>query len=142
MGVGPAIQKIMREYKGKVRLVIKHYPYKYRDFAFISSEAALAAHEQGKFWEMHELLLKRSPRLDRRSLEQYATEIGLDMQRFKEAMDKKKFAPLIEKDLKLAQSLDLYNTPTIFINGIKIVGNRPYDYYKRIIDEELRNVKQ
>ncbi len=142
MAVGPTIQRIMRDYKDKVRLVIKQYPYKYRDFAFMSSEAALAANEQGKFWQMHELLLKRSPKLDRNSLISYAKEIGLDVVKFTEALDNKRFAPLVERDLRLAQSLDLYNTPTIFINGIKVVGNRPYEYYKKIIDKELRDAKK
>lgn len=132
----------MKDYKGKVKLVIKQYPYKYREYAYISSEAALSAGEQGKYWEMHEILLKRSPKLDRKSLESYASEIGLDMTKFKDALDKRKFLPVIEKDIKLAQSLDLYNTPTIFINGIKIVGNRPYDYYKKTIDDELRHEKK
>ncbi len=142
MGLGPTIQRLMREYKGRVRLVIKQYPYKYRDFAFISSESVLAANEQGKFWQMHELLLKRSPKLDKESLISYAQEIGLDVARFKEALDKKSFAPLVERDLSLARSLDLYNTPTLFINGIKVVGNRPYEYYKKIIEQELKDGKK
>jgi len=47
---------------------------------------------------------------------------------------------LIERDKKLAVDLDLYNTPTFFINGRKVIGNRPYEYFKKIIEEELRNV--
>ena len=78
MAAGPAVEKIVKDYASRVRLVIKFYPYKYRDFARISAEAALAASDQGKFWEMHRLLLKKSPKLDRASLISYAKEIGLD----------------------------------------------------------------
>lgn len=129
---------MLREYKDKIRLIIKHYPYKYRDFSHIAAEAAMAAHEQGKFWQMHELLLRRSPQLDRNSLILYAKEIGLDINRFIDSIDRMKHRELIERDKRLAIDLDLYNTPTFFINGRKVIGNRPYEYFKRIIEEELR----
>lgn len=142
MGVGPTVKKIMAVYKGKVRLVIKNYPYKYRDYSHIAAEASLAARDQGKFWEMHDLLLKKSPRLDRASLIEYAKELGLDVKRFTESLDAMKHSTSIEKDKKLAVDMDLYNTPTFFINGRKVIGNRPYEYFQKIIDEELRNVKK
>lgn len=138
MAAGPAVERIMREYKGKVRLVVKFLPYKYRDFAFISAEAALAAHEQGKFDEMHHLLLKRSPKLDRASHLGYARELGLDTAKFQQALDSNKFAPLINRDLALGKELDLYNTPSFFINGRKVVGNVPYEYLKKIVTEEMK----
>jgi len=136
------VKKILSVYKGKIRLVIKNYPYKYRDFSHIAAEASLAAGDQNKYWEMHDLLLKKSPRLDRASLIQYAKELGLDINRFTEALDTVKHSALIERDKKLAVDLDLYNTPTFFINGRKVVGNRPYEYIKNIVDEELKNAKK
>lgn len=132
----------METFKGKVRLVIKNYPYKYRDYSHIAAEASLAAADQGKYWEMHDLLIKNSPKLDRDSLIKYAKEIGLDVKVFTESLDKRKHAARIEKDKKLAMDLDLYNTPTFFINGRMVIGERPYEYLKKIIDEELRNAKQ
>mgnify|MGYP001581558407 FL=1 len=132
----------MKEYKGKIRLIVKHYPYKYRDFSHISAEAAMAANEQGRFWEMHHLLLKKSPQLDRNSLIKYAKEINLDINAFTESLDKMKHSAIIERDKKLAIEMDLYNTPTLFINGRKVIGNRPYEYLKKIIEEELKNAKK
>ncbi|OGW45419.1 MAG: hypothetical protein A2X57_12220 [Nitrospirae bacterium GWD2_57_8] len=137
MGVGPTVKRFMKEYKGKIRLIIKHYPYRYRDYARIAAEASLAARDQGKFWEMHDLMLERSPRLDRESLISYARELGLDMKKFTASIDGKKNDKEIERDLQLALKMDLYNTPTFFINGRKVVGNRPYESFKRILDEEL-----
>lgn len=128
----------MKEYQGKVRLVIKFLPYKYRDFAFISAEAALAAHEQGKFDEMHHLLLKRSPKLDRASHIGYSQELGLNVAKFQQALDSKKYAARVNRDLALGKELDLYNTPSFFINGRKVVGNVPYEYLKKIVAEELK----
>ena len=132
----------MDTYKGRVRLVIKNYPYKYRDYAHIAAEASLAAADQGKYWEMHDLLLKNSPRLDRENLIKYARELGLDLKAFTASLDGKKHASEIERDKQLAFDLDLYNTPTYFINGRKVVGNRPYEYLKQIIEEELKNAKK
>jgi len=90
---------------------------------------------------MHHLLLKRSPDLDREHLVAYAKELGLDVEKFKSALDSHKNAGIIDRDLKLALDLDLYNTPTFFINGRKIVGNVPYDYLRKIVQEELNAVK-
>lgn len=131
------MDRLLKEYEGKVRLVIKHYPYKYRDFSYISAEASLAAMDQGKFWEMHHLLHKKSPQLDKNSLIKYAREIGLDVKKFTESLDTKKHAKIIERDVNLALSMDLYSTPTFFINGRKVIGDVPYEYLKKIIIEEL-----
>ncbi len=129
----------MREaYRGKVRLVIKNYPYQYRDYSHIAAEASLAAGDQGKYWEMHDLLIARSPKLDRASLIQYAKELGLDTAAFTSSLDQKKHAGQIEQDKQLAVRMDLYNTPTFFINGRKIVGERTFEQLRKIIDEELK----
>ena len=137
MAAGPTVKQILQAYPGKIRLVIKNYPYKYRDFARISAEAALAARDQGKYWEMHDLLIARSPKLDRDSLIAYAGELGLDVKKFTDSIDSGAHAAAIDRDLKLAESMDLYNTPTFYINGRQVIGERPFGYFKKIIDEEL-----
>ena len=128
----------MDVYKGKVRLVIKNYPYRYRDYSRIAAEASLAAREQGKYWEMHDLLIKHSPKLERASLIGYAKELGLDVPKFTASIDGQKYKAEIDRDLKLAVDMDLYNTPTFYINGRQVVGERPFEYLKKIIDEELK----
>jgi protein-disulfide isomerase len=137
VAAGPTVKKILDRYGAKVRLVIKNYPYIYRDFSHMAAEASLDARDQGKYWQMHDLLLKNSPKLDRDSLIGYARELGLDVKKFTESLDAKKHAQEIERDKKLAVDLDLYNTPTFFINGRKVIGERPFSYFKKIIDEEL-----
>lgn len=136
------MKRILKNYKGKVRLVIKDYPYKYRDFAYISAEATLAAKDQGKFWQMHWLLHERFPRLDKESLIGYAKELGLDMKKFKRDLDNMRHLKRINEDVQLAKDLDLYSTPAFFINGIKAVGNRPYESFKEIIDSELERLSK
>jgi protein-disulfide isomerase len=137
VAAGPTVKQIMQAFPGKIHLVIKNYPYKYRDFARIAAEASLAAKDQGKYWEMHDILITRSPKLDRANLIAYAGELGLDVKKFTESIDNGKHDSEINRDIKLAESMDLYNTPTFYINGLQVVGERPFDYFKRIIDNEL-----
>jgi protein-disulfide isomerase len=137
VAAGPTVKQILQTYPDKIRLVIKNYPYKYRDFARIAAEASLAAGDQGKYWEMHDILLTRSPKLDRNSLIAYAGELGLDVKKFTESIDNGHHSIEIDRDVKQAESIDLYNTPTFYINSLQIVGERPFDYFVKIIDEQL-----
>jgi protein-disulfide isomerase len=125
-------------YGGSVRLVVKHLPYRYRDHSYPAAEASLAARDQGKFREMHLLLLDRSPRLDRDSLIGIAKKIRLDLPRFTRDLDTMRHREEIDRDAKLAEGLDVLNTPTIFVNGVKLLGDRPFEEYKSVIDRELK----
>ena len=91
---------------------------------------------------MHRLLLEKSPKLDRQSLLDYAKSLGLDMARFTKDLDGMKHNAVIQQEHDLAISLDLYNTPTFFINGRKVIGNRPFEYLDGIIAEELGDAKK
>ena len=137
MAAGPTVKQLMQTYPDQIRRVIKNYPYKYRDFARMAAEASLAARDQGKYWEMHEILITRSPKLDRVSLIAYADELGLDIKKFTDSIDNGEHAADIDRDLELAKSMDLYNTPTFYINGRQVIGERPFEYFRKIIDEEL-----
>ena len=142
MAAGPTVKQLMQTYPDQIRRVIKNYPYKYRDFARMAAEASLAARDQGKYWEMHEILITRSPKLDRVSLIAYADELGLDIKKFTDSIDNGEHAADIDRDLELAKSMDLYNTPTFYINGRQVIGERPFEYFRKIIDEELNQAEK
>ena len=124
----------MQEYEGKVRMVFKHYPYRYRDHSFLAAQAAEAAGAQGKFWPMHDLMLERK-KLDREALIGYARELELDLPRFIRELETEVHLKTVEKDVELARSLDLYQTPTYVINGRVLVGHRPLEALRRAVDE-------
>jgi predicted DsbA family dithiol-disulfide isomerase len=88
---------------------------------------------------MHDIMLKNSPTLDRESLIRYAEELKLDVKLFTSDLDSMKHRSFIKEDEDLAVAMDLYNTPTFFINGRKVIGNRPYEYMKKVIEEELEH---
>lgn len=87
---------------------------------------------------MHQIMLENSPRLDREQLLQYAGQAGLDMKKFTADLDGMKHSAAIERDKALAVELDLYNTPTFFINGRKIVGNVPYEALRAAVETALQ----
>jgi protein-disulfide isomerase len=137
--VVPTIKQLEEKYKGKVRVAFRNYPLPFHDKAQLAAEAALAAHEQGKFWEMHDKLFGNQQALDRPSLEKYAQELGLDMGKFKEGLDSGKFKQAVTADMQSANSLGGgMGTPTFFINGRKIAGAMPVEAFASIIDEELK----
>ena len=125
-----------------MRHVFVDYPLPFHPNAHIAAEAAHCAGDQGKYWEMHDALLAPGARLDRDGLVQAAAKIGLDVKRFAADLDAMKHKDLIERDKALAVSINLYETPTYFINGRKVVGNREFDYLKAVIDQELARAKR
>jgi len=137
----PTLKQVEEEYKGKVRIAFKHQPLPFHQNAKPAAMAAMAAHEQGKFWEMHDKLFSNQRALDRASLEKYAEELKLDMGKFKAALDGNKFNAQIEADSSEGMRVGANGTPTFFINGRTVVGAVPFDNFKRVIDEELKKAQ-
>jgi protein-disulfide isomerase len=134
----PTLKQIEDEYKGKVRVAFKNSPLPFHANAKPAAMAALAAHEQGKFWEYHDKLFANQRALDRASLEKYAQELGLNMGQFKAALDSNKFEAQLNADMAESTRVGVNGTPSFFINGRSVVGAQPIDAFKRIIDEELK----
>jgi protein-disulfide isomerase len=141
MAVSPIVKKIMQDYDGKLRLVIKDVPNENQQASVNAALAALAAGDQGKYWEMHELLFDRWPEFDRESLVRNARDLGLDIEQFKQSMNDKKHADTLKRNLNLAEELNVHSTPMFVINGKKYDGELTYKEFKKIIEEELRKAK-
>jgi protein-disulfide isomerase len=135
--VEPALVELEKAYPGKVRIAWKNFPLSFHNNAKPAAEAALAANEQGKFWQMHEILFKNQQALSAADLEKYAKEIGLDMGKYKAAMDSHKFAAWVDNDMKQGASLGVEGTPAAFVNGQLVSGAQPVDAFKKIVDAEL-----
>jgi protein-disulfide isomerase len=91
---------------------------------------------------MHEKLFANQTALDRPSLEKYAHELGLDVNKFKAAIDQQKFKDRIKKDQDLVAALGASGTPAFFINGRKLSGALPVDKFTAIIDEEVKKADE
>src|SRR5450432_409663 len=136
--VEPTITKVREEYKDKVRVAWKDLPLPFHQNAMPAALAARAAGEQGKFWEMHDKLFANQANLDRPSLEKYATELGLNMGRFKAALDSEKFKKEIQADSDQGAKIGARGTPAFFINGKFLSGAQPFESFKAKIDAELK----
>jgi protein-disulfide isomerase len=121
-----------------VKVVFRHQPLPFHNNAKIAAEASMAAHDQGKFWQMHDKLFANQQALERASLEKYASELGLDMGKFKAALDSGKFTKRVEADSAAGAAVGANGTPTFFINGREFVGAQPFESFKNIIDEEVK----
>ncbi len=135
----PTMDKIMKDYPGQVRLYFRHNPLDFHADAPLASQAALAAEAQGKFWEMHDKLFANQQNIKRPDLEKYAQELGLDMPKFKDALDKSAYKGRIDADLALARQIGVQGTPNFYLNGRNIQGAQPFEEFKKVIDEEIAN---
>ena len=136
--VGPALKQLEKDYPGKLRFAFVHQPLPFHKEAPLAAEASQAAHEQGKFWEYHDKLFSNQQQLKRPELEKYATEVGLDLAKFKAALDTGKFKDAVKKDMEFANRVGIRGTPAFFINGRKLVGAQPVEEFKKVIDFELK----
>jgi protein-disulfide isomerase len=136
--VEPSIAQLEKDYPGKVQVGWKNFPLSFHDRAKPAAEAALAAHEQGKFWPMHEKLFANQRALSDADLEKYAQELGLDLAKFKAAMSSHKFAAAVDADMKQGSALGVEGTPAAFVNGHLVSGAQPVEAFKKIVDEELK----
>jgi protein-disulfide isomerase len=134
----PTLKAIKEQYGNKVKVAFKNQPLPMHPDARPAAAAAMAANEQGKFWEYHDKLFANQQALDRASLEKYAAEVGLNMPKFKAALDTNKFEQRITADATEATRAGVNGTPTFFINGRKLFGVQSVEAFKAIIDDELK----
>jgi protein-disulfide isomerase len=141
--VKPAMPDVLAKYNGKVRFVFKHFPLtgKHPD-AHLAAEAVLAAGEQNKFWQMHDIVFtNQSKGIKRPDLENYAQQIGLDMTKFKAALDGGKFVAQVDADQQLGQKVGVPGTPTFYINGKTFNGAPTVDGFSAAIDAALKDAE-
>jgi protein-disulfide isomerase len=115
--VGPTIKQIEDVYGDRVKVVWKNLPLSFHQNAMPAALAAMAAHEQGKYWEYHDLLFANQKNLTRDDFIKYAKELKLDVPKFTAALDSAKHKSRIEADAAEAAKLGVTGTPAFFING-------------------------
>lgn len=134
-------QQLMDAYPGQVRLIFKNLPLDFHPEAALAHEAALAAGAQGKFWEMHDLIVANQMAMKKEDLIRYADRLGLAREPFVVALDGRTYRPSVEKDLAEARRREVRGTPAFFVNEKRIDGVQPLAVFKEIIEAELKKVK-
>lgn len=131
----PLIEQVLEKNPQTVKVVFKNMPLRNHKMAEPSARAALAANEQGKFWEYHDKLFAQK-KLTKASLTQIAKELNLDMAKFERDMKSPEIRGKLQKDLVDAQKAGVNGTPTIYING-RVPKQRSLEGFQLVIDEEL-----
>ena len=117
-----AISKPLKDLavKHKAVLYIKHLPLQIHPAARDAAKASLAAHQQGKFWEVYATFFKNQNALSKDTLRKFAGKAGVDLKKFDKAMKSKELDKLIERDEREADMASVEGTPTIFLNGYMV----------------------
>jgi protein-disulfide isomerase len=137
----PVLRAVLKKYDSKVRLAYRHFPLSdLHPNAEKAAEAAVCAEQQGKFWEMHDLLFAEQAKLGTDDLKVKAKRIGLDGRAFDACLDSGRGSELVRTDRKAGEALALMGTPASFINGRFVSGVPTVEQVSLIIDDELRRV--
>src|SRR3984957_2240075 len=132
------VDTIMAAYPKDVKLIYKQFPLSMHPHAEMAAEASLAAREQGKFWEMYDVLFKNYRRLSSDSILGFAKDIGLDMDKFKADLAAGKYKAVVDKDLADGEAAGVYGTPSFYINGKQYNGEVTLAALKPILAAELK----
>jgi protein-disulfide isomerase len=124
-------------YPERVRIVFKHFPLDIHPKAPAAHVAAEAAHRQGKFWEMHDLIFENQHEMSEDRYLAYAGALGLDIQQFQADRRSQDVRLRVLQDAEHAVELGIFGTPAFVINGRVVSGAQPLEVFQEIIEEEL-----
>jgi protein-disulfide isomerase len=129
------LDQVSEKYSDRVKHVFKNFPLeRIHKAARLAAKAALAAGEQGKFWEMRNKLFDHYRTISKENILKYAEEMELDKEKFEQTLNNKDLDKLITEDLVEGELADVRGTPSVYINGRIYRGDRSaqgFDNYIR-----------
>lgn len=120
--VTSVVQQLREKYGKQVRFIYRAFPVAAHRDSHLAAQAGLAAHAQGKFLAFHAKAFSNQSTMGRDALERFAKEVGLDVAKFKAALDAKTYAPAVDADVKLGEEVVVDRTPAMFLNGKRIAN--------------------
>ena len=127
---------LQQESPDDVRLVFKHTPLGFHRLAVPAALGALAAREQGKFWEYVDLVYAEQESLDEEAILAHAAALSLDLEQFRNDFGSAAHIAAVEADLALASQAGVQGTPTMFVNGVRVVGVYPVEQLRKLLDQQ------
>jgi protein-disulfide isomerase len=132
------LPQIRQTYGDKVRFIYRDFPLSsIHPQAEKAAEAGQCAQEQGKFWELHDLMFENQGALMVDDLKGYAQEAGLDAATFSDCLDSGKTAQEIQRDYQDGQVAGVTGTPGFLVNGVLVVGAQPFSVFQQVLDQLL-----
>ena len=145
--VEPTVNEIEKEYGSKVKIVWRDMPLPFHQEAPMAAQAGREAYAQkgnAGYWKFHEKAFEVQGNPDgikRPGLEKIAQEMGLDMDKFKAALDSGKHKARVDKDNEVGNKAGVSGTPSFVINGYYISGAQPAAAFKKVINRALKEAK-
>lgn len=136
--IKPVIDELVKQYAGDNFVFgYRHFPLDQHPMAFKTAVAAEAAGEQGKFWEMYDLLFANQDKLSDETIISLAEQLNLRMEAFKKDLQRSDIREKVERDKAYGVQIGINSTPTFFLNGKK-VNLTSFDDLKRAVAEAVQ----
>jgi protein-disulfide isomerase len=134
----PIVQQILEEYNGTVYYVFKPFPLPNHNYSFDAARAVLCASRQGKEWELKKEIFDQQEVCSadgHLAIKQLANDSGLDMAAFNSCYDNNETGAELDRFVQQGKDAHIYATPTFFVNGKPLVGPRPIEDFRKLIEE-------
>src|SRR3989442_4151096 len=139
-GLQSTLDQVLKAFPKDVKLIYKHYPLNIHQYAHQAAVASMAAHAQGKFWQLHDKMFQNFGAISEENIKRWAREVGLNMTEFERAMQSGVLETQVQKDMADGAAARVLGTPTLFIDG-KRGQDRSFEGFKKAILEELATAK-
>ena len=137
------VKQLLEAYDGKIRFQFRHFPLTLiHQRSLKASESAVGAGQEGKFWEMHNILFANRRSLGTTSLKLHSKEAGVVNKRFLDDLVNATYGWQVQGDLKEGIDRGVKNVPTFFVNGTLVTGKPTYEELSKAIDAALKKVKK
>jgi protein-disulfide isomerase len=132
---------VLEKYPRQLKIVFKNFPLRNHKNAFNAALAALAAGQQGKFWEFHDALFKNYKQINEAKIQEIVTQLGLDKDQFEKQRKNPSIIERVNQDFKEGRDLGIRGIPTVYING-KRLKNSSVQGIHAAIEKELKMTQQ
>jgi hypothetical protein len=135
----PVLAELQAQNQDKLRIIFKHLPLPMHQQAEPAALAAIAAQQQGKFWEMHDALFQATAWTPN-TIDETAVRLGLNMEKFRADLSSQETQMQLAKDKTDAQAADVTSTPSLFVNG-RPVKDRSLPALQKMVTEAAGGTK-
>ncbi|NOT52416.1 MAG: thioredoxin domain-containing protein [Chitinophagaceae bacterium] len=137
------VKQLLEEFDGKIRFQFRHFPLTLiHQRSLKASESAVAAGQEGKFWEMHNILFQNRRTLGTTSLKLHSKEAGVKSKKFLDELVNGVYGWQVQDDIKEGIGRGVKELPAFFINDVFVTGKPTYANLSTAIKNALRKVKK
>jgi|SRR5690606_4973631 len=137
------VKQLLEEYEGKIKFNFRHFPLTLiHQRSLKASESAVAAAQEGKFWEMHNVLFKNRRNLGTTSLKLYSKEAGVDNKKFLEELVNGTYGWQVQDDIKTGLKLGVKEIPVFLVNGERVTARPTFAKLSSAIESAVKKAKK